>query len=65
MARRTQSGNLSTYLLYMVAVLVLVLVIVAGHHHAARAGRMLLRGVPEKLVADARIPVLVVGEREA
>ena len=39
--------------------------IVAGHRHAGRAGRMLLRGGPEKLVADARIPVLVVGEREA
>lgn len=37
--------------------------IVAGHHHAARAGRLLLRGVPEKLIANAGVPVLIVGER--
>lgn len=38
--------------------------IVCGHHHSTRAGRMLLHGVDERLVADARIPVLVVGERQ-
>jgi nucleotide-binding universal stress UspA family protein len=39
--------------------------IVAGHHHAARAGRLLLRGVPERLIDRAAVPVLVVAEREA
>lgn len=38
--------------------------VICGHHHSTRAGRLLLRGVDERLVADARIPVLVVGERE-
>lgn len=38
--------------------------IVCGHHHTTRAGRLLLRGVDERLVADARIPVLVIGDRE-
>jgi nucleotide-binding universal stress UspA family protein len=38
--------------------------IVTGNHHSARAGRLLLRGVPERLIADARVPVLIVGERE-
>jgi nucleotide-binding universal stress UspA family protein len=38
--------------------------IVAGHHHGARAGRLLLHGVPEKLVARSGIPVMIVGERE-
>ncbi len=37
--------------------------IVAGHHHSACAGRLLLRGVAEKLVARACIPVMIVGER--
>jgi nucleotide-binding universal stress UspA family protein len=36
--------------------------IVAGHHRSGRAGRLLLRGVPEGLVASAAIPVLIVGE---
>jgi nucleotide-binding universal stress UspA family protein len=34
--------------------------IVCGHHHARRAGRLLLRGVTESLVADTSIPVLIV-----
>ncbi|HWK28969.1 MAG TPA: universal stress protein [Solirubrobacter sp.] len=38
--------------------------IVAGHHHGARAGRLLLRGVPEKLVARSGVPVMIVGERD-
>ncbi len=38
--------------------------IVAGHHHAARAGRLLLRGAPEKLIAQADVPVLIVGDRD-
>jgi nucleotide-binding universal stress UspA family protein len=38
--------------------------IVAGHHHGARAGRLLLHGVPEKLVARSGVPVMIVGERE-
>ena len=36
--------------------------IVAGHHRTGRAGRLLLRGVPERLVAAAEMPVLIVGE---
>jgi nucleotide-binding universal stress UspA family protein len=37
--------------------------VVAGHHRSTnRAGRMLLHGVPEKLVAAAEIPVLIIGE---
>ncbi|MFN8205684.1 MAG: universal stress protein [Solirubrobacteraceae bacterium] len=36
--------------------------IVCGHHHERRAGRLLLRGVAQQLVGDARIPILVVGE---
>lgn len=36
--------------------------IVAGHHRTGRAGRLLLHGVPEQLVAAADIPLLVVGE---
>jgi nucleotide-binding universal stress UspA family protein len=39
--------------------------IVAGHHHEARAGRLLLRGVGEQLVARSGIPVMIVGERES
>lgn len=38
--------------------------LVCGHHHAHRAGRLLLRGVGESLVAKASIPVLVVGEQD-
>ncbi|HVV90780.1 MAG TPA: universal stress protein [Solirubrobacterales bacterium] len=36
--------------------------LVCGHHHQRRAGRMLLRGVPESLVGRSRIPVLIVTE---
>jgi nucleotide-binding universal stress UspA family protein len=36
--------------------------IVCGHHHARRAGRLLLRGVAQDLIADAATPVLVVGD---
>jgi nucleotide-binding universal stress UspA family protein len=36
--------------------------IVAGHHRTGRAGRVLLRDVPERLVASADVPVLIVGE---
>ncbi|HET8755951.1 MAG TPA: universal stress protein [Solirubrobacteraceae bacterium] len=38
--------------------------IVTGHHHEARAGRLLLQGVAPKLIAAASVPVLVVGEHE-
>jgi nucleotide-binding universal stress UspA family protein len=38
--------------------------LVAGHHHDARAGRLLLRGVAQQLVSSSPVPVLVVGERE-
>jgi nucleotide-binding universal stress UspA family protein len=37
---------------------------VCGHHHGRRAGRLLLRGVAEALVASSSIPVLVVGEQD-
>jgi nucleotide-binding universal stress UspA family protein len=37
---------------------------VCGHHHGRRAGRLLLRGVAEDLVATSSIPVLVVGEQD-
>ncbi len=36
--------------------------LVCGHHHSRRAGRLLLRGVAEGLVAKAGVPVLVVGD---
>jgi nucleotide-binding universal stress UspA family protein len=36
--------------------------LVCGHHHSRRAGRMLLRGVTQDLLADATIPVLVVSD---
>jgi nucleotide-binding universal stress UspA family protein len=36
--------------------------IICGHHHSRRAGRLLLRGVAEALIADATTPVLVVSE---
>lgn len=35
--------------------------IVCGQHHDRRAGRLLLRGVAQDLIADAGTPVLVVG----
>ncbi|MGA3362224.1 MAG: universal stress protein [Solirubrobacteraceae bacterium] len=39
--------------------------IVCGHHHSRRTGRLLLRGVTERLLADSTIPLLVVsGERD-
>jgi nucleotide-binding universal stress UspA family protein len=38
--------------------------LVCGHHHARRAGRLLLRGVTEGLVARSSVPVLVVGEQD-
>jgi nucleotide-binding universal stress UspA family protein len=38
--------------------------IVTGHHHEGRAGRLLLSGIVPKLIADASMPVLVVGEHE-
>jgi nucleotide-binding universal stress UspA family protein len=34
--------------------------VICGHHHQHRSGRLLLRGVAERLVSDAGIPVLVV-----
>lgn len=37
--------------------------IVCGHHHARRAGRLLLRGVAEELIETSTAPVLVVGDR--
>jgi nucleotide-binding universal stress UspA family protein len=36
--------------------------IVCGHHHERRAGRLLLKGLTQDLVAGAPIPVLVVSE---
>jgi nucleotide-binding universal stress UspA family protein len=38
--------------------------IVTGHHHEARAGRLLLQGIAPKVIAEASVPVLVVGEHE-
>jgi nucleotide-binding universal stress UspA family protein len=38
--------------------------IVCGHHHARRAGRLLLRGVTHELVEASAIPVLIVSDRE-
>lgn len=37
--------------------------LVVGHHHAGRAGRLLLQGVAPRLIEAAEVPVLVVGER--
>ncbi len=36
--------------------------LVMGHHHSRRAGRLLLRGVTQQLLAEATIPVLVVSD---
>ncbi|MBN9624458.1 MAG: universal stress protein [Actinobacteria bacterium] len=36
--------------------------LVCGHHHERRAGRLLLRGVPESLVERSRVPLLIVTE---
>ncbi len=38
--------------------------IVCGHHHARRAGRLLLRGVAHDLIEATAIPVLVVSDDE-
>jgi nucleotide-binding universal stress UspA family protein len=38
--------------------------IVCGQHHTRQAGRLLLRGVAQDLIADAATPVLVVGDDE-
>jgi nucleotide-binding universal stress UspA family protein len=37
--------------------------VVAGHHRSSRAGRLLLHGVPERLVSAAELPVLIVGDQ--
>jgi nucleotide-binding universal stress UspA family protein len=34
--------------------------IVSGHHHARRAGRLLLSGLAQSLIADTTLPVLIV-----
>jgi nucleotide-binding universal stress UspA family protein len=36
--------------------------IIVGRHRKGRAGRLLLRHVPERLVSDADVPILIVGE---
>jgi nucleotide-binding universal stress UspA family protein len=36
--------------------------LVCGHHSSSRAGRLLLRGVSEELLATVRTPVLVVND---
>lgn len=36
--------------------------VVVGHHRSTRGGRLLLRGVPERMLAAAEVPILVVGE---
>jgi nucleotide-binding universal stress UspA family protein len=36
--------------------------IIVGHHHAGRAGRLLLHEVAPRLIDSANVPVLVVGE---
>ena len=38
--------------------------VVAGHHRSSRAGRLVLHGVPERLVAAAAVPVLIVGDQD-
>jgi nucleotide-binding universal stress UspA family protein len=38
--------------------------VVTGHHRDSRAGRMILRGVPETLLRTATLPVLVVTDPE-
>lgn len=37
--------------------------IVVGHHHAGRAGRLLLHGIAPQMIESAEVPVLVVGEQ--
>lgn len=34
--------------------------IVSGHHHARRAGRLLLSGLAQSFIADTTVPVLIV-----
>jgi nucleotide-binding universal stress UspA family protein len=34
--------------------------IVSGHHHARRAGRLLLSGLAQNLLADTTVPMLIV-----
>lgn len=36
--------------------------LVMGHHHSRRAGRLLLRGVTQQVLAEATLPVLVVSD---
>jgi nucleotide-binding universal stress UspA family protein len=36
--------------------------IVCGHHHERRAGRLLLKGITQDLIAGAHVPVLVVSD---
>jgi len=38
--------------------------VVSGHHRGRRVGRALLHGVAERLVDEASVPVLVVGDRD-
>jgi nucleotide-binding universal stress UspA family protein len=38
--------------------------LVCGHHHTERAGRLLLRGVSQKLIAATSTPVLVISEKD-
>jgi nucleotide-binding universal stress UspA family protein len=38
--------------------------IVCGHHRRNRAGRLLLHGVDEELIAHATVPVLVISDPE-
>jgi len=37
--------------------------IVVGHHHARRAGRLLLRGVAYELIEATAVPVLVISDQ--
>jgi nucleotide-binding universal stress UspA family protein len=36
--------------------------IVCGHHHSRRAGRLLLRGISQDLLATTTVPILVVSD---
>ena len=38
--------------------------VVCGHHHGRRAGRLLLRGVSQDLLATTTIPILIVSDQE-
>jgi nucleotide-binding universal stress UspA family protein len=38
--------------------------VVTGHHRDSRAGRLILRGVPETLLRTATVPVLIVTDPE-